>query len=383
MSKRRVVLCSPDRGQVYDGRTLDARGVGGGITARLSMLGALAAEGHDVTAYVNTAERVVHAGVQYLPLDELSRIDTEILIAMSTGGFSFSPLRSVPINAALRIVWVQGVPKPSDLDVVAPDFVYAASNFLRRVCIERWGLPASRLFVCYNGLRQEAFEEAEARGIRRDPFGMAYIGPPEKGLAASLEVLRLLRIADARFHLDIFGGGRLWGRGDEAPAPEPGLTFHGMLGQAALVPRLFEYEYLLAPQAPHMEEGFGIAVQEAKRAGMIAIVSEVGAFAELMRHGQDGFLVTEPHDTAACHDRMAQLILELSRDPDRRARVRANALGTPWSWTTSARTWTSHWDYVLGERGAASTGGFLDLPDGRHNETTGEFIPAAYPSGPS
>jgi len=80
---------------------------------------------------------------------------------------------------------------------------------------------------------------------------------------------------------------------------------------------------------------------------------------------------------------MAQLILELSRDPDRRARVRANALGTPWSWTTSARTWTSHWDYVLGERGAASTGGFLDLPDGRHNETTGEFIPAAYPSGPS
>ncbi len=346
MSKRRVVLYSPDRGQQYDGRTLDARGVGGGITARVSMLAALAAEGHEVTAFVNTAERVVHAGVRYVPLDEVTRIDTEILIAMSTGGdLSFGPLRAIPVNAALRIVWVQGVPKPADLDVVAPDFVYAASNFLRRVCIERWGVPASQVVVFYNGLRQDAFAEAEARGMPRDPFGIAYIGPPEKGLAASLEVLRRLRVADARFHLDVFGGGRLWGRGDEAPPPEPGLIFHGMLGQSALVPRLFEYEYLLAPQA--MEEGFGIGLQEAKRAGMIAIASEVGAFAELVRHGHDGFLITEPHHTAACHDRMAELILTLSRDPDRRARVRAEALKTPWSWATTARNWTSHWDQVI------------------------------------
>lgn len=378
MSKRRVVLYSPDRGHVYDGRILDARGVGGGITARLSMLAALAAEGHDVTAYVNAAEPITHDGVRYVPLDALDRIETEILIAMSTvGAGSFSPLRGVPIKAGLRIVWVQGTPKPADLDVVAADFVYVASNFLRRVCLERWGIAASRLFVCYNGVKQDAFAAAEARGVVRDPFAIAYIGPPEKGLAASLEVLRRLRAADPRFRLDIFGGGRLWGRTDEAPAPEPGLTFHGMLGQAALVPRLFEYEYLLAPQGVGMEEGFGIGVQEAKRAGMIAIVSPVGAFPELVRDEQDGFLIAEPHDTPACHDRMARLILELSRDPDRRARVRANALQTPWSWTTSARTWTSHWDHVLADRPAAVVGGILDLPDGRHDEATGEFIPVA------
>ena len=376
MSKRRVVLYSPDRGQVYDGRRLDATGVGGGITARLSMLAALAAEGHDVTAYVNAAEGVTHAGVRYVPLDQLAAIDTDILVAMSTGGdLSFSPLRGVPVKAALRVVWVQGVPKPADLDVAAPDFVYAASNFLRRVCIERWGIAAPRLFVCYNGLNQAAFEAAEAHAGARDPFALAYIGPPEKGLAASLEVLRRLRAADERFHLDIFGGGRLWGRTDEAPAPEPGLTFHGMLGQSALVPRLFQYEYLLAPQA--MEEGFGIGLQEAKRAGMIVIASEVGAFAELVRHDQDGFLIAEPHETAACHDRMTRLVLTLSGDPVRRARIRRNALQTPWSWRTAAQTWAAHWDHVLADRPAAVVGGMLDLPDGRHDEATGEFIPVA------
>ena len=159
-----------------------------------------------------------------------------------------------------------------------------------------------------------------------------------------------------------------------------------MLGQSALVPHLFQYEYLLAPQA--MEEGFGIGLQEAKRAGMIVIASEVGAFAELVRHDQDGFLIAEPHETAACHDRMTRLVLTLSRDPDRRARIRGNALQTPWSWRTAAQTWSAHWDHVLadGRAGGEATGAFsaggglLDLPDGRHDEATGEYIPAGYPA---
>ncbi len=383
----RVVLYSPDRGQVYDGRTLDATGVGGGITARLSMLHALAAAGHDVTAYVNTAEPVTHAGVRYLPLARATGVDTDVFVAMSTGGdLSFAPLRDVRLRARLRLVWVQGVPKPADLDLVAADFVYVASNFLRRVCQERWGVPASRLFVCYNGLNQAAFEAVEAAPPRRDPFALAYIGSPEKGLATSLEVLRRLRARDDRFHLDVFGGARLWGRDGDVPTPEPGLVFHGLMGQAALVPRLYKYEYLLAPQA--MEEGFGIAVQEAKRAGLIVVASDVGAFGELIRSSHDGYLVGEPHTSAACHDRMARLVLALSHDPARRARIRENAMRTPWSWTTAAAAWTAHWDRLLRpsdpDAGAATAGAasVLDLPDGRHDEASGEYVPAAYPASP-
>jgi polysaccharide pyruvyl transferase CsaB len=383
----RVVLYSPDRGQVYDGRTLDATGVGGGIAARLSMLGALAALGHEVTAYVNAAEPVVHAGVRYVPLDQCAGIDADVLIAMSTGGdLSFAPLELLPVNAALRVVWVQGVPKPAALEATRFDYVYAASNFLRRVSVERWGVPASKMFVCYNGLNQEAFAIADAQAFARDPYALAYVGPPEKGLDATLEILRRLRAEDPRFHLEVFGGGRLWGGGDEAPAAEPGLTFHGLLGQRALIPRLYGCEYLLAPQA--MEEGFGIAVQEAKRAGLIVIASDVGAFGELVRSSQDGFLVAEPHTSAACHQRMAGLVLSLSHDPDRRARIRANAKHTPWSWATAAEAWTAHWDHVSRRAGALSgsapratiaVGGLLDLPDGQHEEATGEYFPARYP----
>ena len=77
------------------GRTPEQTGVGGGITARLSLLPALAALGHDVTAYVNCRERVEHQGVTFLPLDEAKSIDADVLIAISTGGaLSFAPIRA-------------------------------------------------------------------------------------------------------------------------------------------------------------------------------------------------------------------------------------------------------------------------------------------------
>jgi polysaccharide pyruvyl transferase CsaB len=343
------------------------------------MLSALARLGHDVTAYVNCRDRVEYDRVRYIPLDEASDVSCDVFVAITTGGdLSFAPLRSLAITAALRVVWVQGVPRPADLEAAGADRIYVASNFLRDVCVERWGVAPWRLFVCYNGLDQEAFARAEAAASARDRFSLAYIGPPEKGLDASIEVLRRLRSHDQRYHLDVFGGAQLWGRAQEPLSAAPGIEFRGMLGQAALIPELFKYEYCIALQA--MEEGFGIAVQEAKRAGQIVFASGVGALPELIIPERDGFVIDEPHMSAEAHDRIAGCILQLERDPRRRERLRRNALATPWSWTLAARTWTAHWDHLIEGRAVRdaeiATDRMLDLPDGQHSELTGRYIPA-------
>ena len=343
---RRVALYSPDRARYYDGRTREEQGVGGGITARLSMVEALARLGHVVTAYVHCEAPLTHRGVQYQPIDATDRIDCDVLIAISTGGaLTFAPLRRVQVQASLRIVWVQGVPKPADLEAVGADYVYVASHFLHGVCATRWKIPDERLFVCYNGIHQEYFEAVEADPPARDPFAIAYVGPPEKGLDACIGVLRRLRSADDRFHLDVFGGGLLWGRTTDPAPTEPGVTFKGMLGQRDLARALFGYEYCLALQA--MEEGFGIAVQEAKRAGAIVLASAVGAFRELVADGSDGFLVAQPHESAGAQQEAADRILGLSEDPMRRDRMRRWGRATPWNWDRSAEAWTGHWEHVL------------------------------------
>ena len=382
----RVVLYAPDRGVLYDGRTLDATGIGGGITARLSMVAALAAVGHDVTAYVDCAAPVDHAGVRYRPLDTLTQIDCDVLVAIATGtATSLALPPEVPVNAGLRIAWFQGAkPHVIETEPLAPDYIYVASNFLRDVCVERWGLPPERVFVCYNGIQQERFEIAAAdeRTPARDPFALVYIGPRPKGLDAAIQIQRRLRAEDARYHLDILGGNRLWSQPDRPIPDEPGVRLVGMVGQADLVPRLFGYEYCLAPQA--MEEGFGIAVQEAKRAGVIVLASDVGAYGELIRTGQDGFLIPEPHPSPAAEDHFVRVILQLAGDPAERARLRVNAMRTPWSWTLAAKTWTAHWDHVLGRsrlsaETAPSGEAFLELPDGRHFTSTGYYEPSVYP----
>jgi polysaccharide pyruvyl transferase CsaB len=381
--RRRVVLYSPDRGRRYDGTSRDQAGVGGGITARLSLVEALAALGHDVTAVVNCGDAVTEAGVRYLPLDAVDRIDADVLIAISTGGdLSFAPLRRVTVTASLRLLWVQGAPKPDAIDVVAPDRIVAASNFLRDVCTQRWAMPADRMAVIYNGLHQSSFRIVEAAPPARDPFAVAYIGPREKGLDAAISVVQRLRATDDRFHLDVFGGDRLWGRESDGVPEAAGVRFMGLLGQRDLARTLHAYEYCLALQT--MTEGFGIAVQEARRAGAIVVASPAGALKEMVRSGFDGFLISGSHHAAATQVAAARLMLSLAVDPPRRARIRHRARQVPWDWHTAAHAWSEYWSMLLDSTATGTSTGdaVVALSDGLHRLSDGAYFPTIWPASP-
>lgn len=371
-----VVLYSPDRGEVYDGNTPDERGVGGGITARIALLAALARLGHRVKAVVNCAARVEVDGVSYLPLDEVGEIDCDILIGCSTGGaLSFEPMANLRVSARLRLIWVMGSPQPAHIDHLQPDIYLVASNFLRDVVLRRWDVTPNRVFVMHHGLKQTLFERAEASPVERNPYALVYTGHPSKGLAAAISVLRQLRIHDPRFHLDVYGGNALWGSQYSTDIDEPGVTFHGLTGQRDLIPRLYKYGFCIALQ--EMEEGFSIAVQEAKRAGVIVIANDGSSFPEAIANGVDGFLFHERHDDPACHARAADLILSLVDDSDRRERISQAARRTPWDWDTAAQTCVQLWDIQL--RGSNPPVEIVDdvalarFADGLHDLETGYF----------
>lgn len=372
-----VVLYSPDRGEIYDGNTPDERGVGGGITARVALVAALARLGHRVEAVVNCAARVEVDGVTYIPLTEVTEIDCDILIGCSTGGaLSFEPLANLRVSARLRLIWVMGSPQPAHIDYLQPDIYLVASNFLRDVVLRRWEATPEMVFVMHHGLKQTLFEQAEANPVERDPYALVYTGHPSKGLDAAISVLRRLRIHDDRFHLDVYGGNALWGSQFSTEIDEPGVTFHGLTGQRDLIPRLYQYGFCIALQ--EMEEGFSIAVQEAKRAGVIVIANDGSSFPEAISNGVDGFLLHERHDDPACHARAADLILSLVNNPDWMERIRRAARRrTPWDWDIAARTCVQLWDWRL--KGTSPPIEIVDgvalarFADGLHNLETGYF----------
>jgi polysaccharide pyruvyl transferase CsaB len=379
--KYHIVLYSPDRGIVHDGRTPDERGIGGGITARVALLAALARQGHRVSAVVNCSQRAVIDEVEYIPLDEGSAIRCDVLIATATGGdLSFAPLESVAVDARLRLLWVMGTPQPDRIDLVQPDAIIAASNFLRDVIVGRWGQPHRDICVIHHGLHQARFTDVEAHPPRRDPYALVYLGHPSKGLDAAAAALRRLRIIDTRYHLDVYGGDALWSATGSAPMDdEPGVRFMGLVGQQALIPRLYEYGFCLALQA--MEEGFSIAVQEAKRAGVIVIANSGSSFPEAIRNGIDGFLIHEPHDSAACHQRAVELILNLVSQPEQMERIRQAARQTPWDWDILAQTWTAYIALRLGDAPTPSAevidgAALARFPDGWRDLASGRFFPS-------
>jgi len=62
----RIALICPDQHVDYDGHTPNTSGIGGGITARVSLLAALARLGHAATAVVNCQTPTTIDGVQYI-----------------------------------------------------------------------------------------------------------------------------------------------------------------------------------------------------------------------------------------------------------------------------------------------------------------------------
>ena len=344
--KYKVVIYCPDQHLRYNIHTLDNQGVGGGVTARVRVAHALAAQGHAVTLLINCPGNQTIDGVHYVPFQQAGVIETDLFIASTSGdGLDLSGLRDIKVQARLQILMVHGIAPPNGIDLERFDYIYALSNFVRNRIVSQWGIDTHNLFTSHRGVQEDHFRLSENKNFKRDPFGIVYTGHPSKGLDAALIILRLLRQSEPRFSLHVYGGYQLWGEKEKQVEEEPGLTYHGLIGQRELAQKIQEYGFALNIQ--NCEEGFGMALTEAMRGGCIVLASPVGAFPELVQHGYNGLLVTGNSADEQTHHEASRIILGLMRHSGYRAFISRNAVTSPLNWRTVAETWSGHWDWVL------------------------------------
>jgi glycosyltransferase involved in cell wall biosynthesis len=390
---RSVTIFCPDSHVAYNRATLDKKGLGGGATARVRMAFALARQGHPVRLYINCLREGVECGVETHRFSALKQDRSEVFIASTSGGqLDLTCLKNIETGNALKILLVHGVTRPKGLEGFPFDYVYAPSNFIRRIINSEWDFPKERIFVSHRGVQEQNFRRS--RQATRDPFALIYAGHPSKGLETAIAILRFLRAADQRFHLHVYGGAGLWGGTEENPKPEVGISFHGIIGQRRLSREIQHCSFCINLQ--HRQEPFGMVVIEAMRAGCIVLASPVGAYPEIITHGQDGFLVPgdpfgEPTRRAA-----AGLILALVRSPEYAGFLRRNAIQTPLTWDQVARTWEGHWEWALTgtdqeppppgpviARCDECQGACLPLADGLHCTRCGNYQRKSSPPDPT
>ncbi len=344
--KRTVTIYCPDNHLIYDRLRLDQKGVGGGVTTRTRMAYALAARGHQVKLYINCPKNVTEMGVETHHFSDLKRDNSDLFIASTSGGkFDLSNLSGIELNNQLKILLVHGITRPNGLSSFLFDFAYAPSNFIRRKTVADWGLNGNNVFVSYRGVMEANFSSRVHQSPARNPFSLLYTGHPSKGLETAISILRFLRLADQRFHLHVFGGVGLWGETGDNPLPEPGITYHGVIGQRQLAREMQSCSFSLNLQT--IQDSFGMAVIEAMRAGCIVLASSVGAFPEIVSHGQDGFLVPGDPFSEPTRQAASDLILELVHNPEYSSFLRRNAVNTPLTWDMVARTWEGHWEWAM------------------------------------
>lgn len=169
-----------------------------------------------------------------------------------------------------------------------------------------YGVPDSRLAVIYNGVDQERFHPDHrarfGRGVR-DAFGippaswlvlMVGSGFERKGLGPLIEGFARLRDPDARL--------LVVGKGDAGPyrALAERLGVAGRLawaGPRSDVERFYAAADLVA--LPSLYEPFGNVHLEALAAGLSVLASNRSGGAEVVRHGETGWILEDPEDPAA------------------------------------------------------------------------------------
>jgi glycosyltransferase involved in cell wall biosynthesis len=206
------------------------------------------------------------------------------------------------------------------------DAIAVPSRFVRRTFVER-GIPEERVFCAPYGVSLASFAPPDTPGD--DVFRVIHCGAVtlRKGCQYLLEAFDGLALPSAE----------LWLVGGVAPEMEefrrryasPRIVFHGPQPQAELARRFYGRSSVFCLAS--LEEGLAMVIPQAMACGLPVIATPNSGAEELVREGQEGYLVPI-RDVEALQER----ILDLYRDPERRramgraARIRVSE-GFTWS----------------------------------------------------
>ena len=178
-------------------------------------------------------------------------------------------------------------------------------------------------------------EQVARRARQGGPLRILFVGNllPRKGLHTLLAAAA--RLPRHSFRLDVVGShefDRAYARKARQQAAALGeasaVRFHGVLENENLQERLQDADILAVPSS---YEGFGIVYPEGMAFGLPAIGTTGGAAGEVIRHGENGYLIA-PGDTAALHAHLSAL----QADRDLLARLSVQAVESyrempPWA----------------------------------------------------
>jgi glycosyltransferase involved in cell wall biosynthesis len=205
------------------------------------------------------------------------------------------------------------------LNLRAPRVMAANSQTAMRYAVDQ-GVPSARLFLLSNVVDTGRFSPAVCPGHQAIRLISAGRLIPSKRFDRFISlVAQLRRQSNAEVNGILVGAGPLSGslraQAEALGLPASALELRGSISEMAPVYREADIFVMTSEY-----EGTPNVLLEAMASGLPVVANNVGGVAELVRHGQDGFLV-KPNDEQGLGTALTRLI----RDPQLRLAMGRNA----------------------------------------------------------
>ncbi len=213
------------------------------------------------------------------------------------------------------------------------DLVMTVSEALREYVMDRFSIPAHRVVTVANGVELDMFSAAQdavaarrAAGVPQQALVFGFVGTlrPWHGVDVLMEAFARVRVTMPNAHLLIVGDGRKVER-YRARAAElkigDAVTFFGGARHDQVPALMAAMDVALAPYLPQQTFYFSpLKIYEYLAAGLCVIASRAGQIAEVIRHDQNGLLVT-PGDI----NDLARAMVRAGQNPALREQLREQA----------------------------------------------------------
>jgi glycosyltransferase involved in cell wall biosynthesis len=197
------------------------------------------------------------------------------------------------------------------------DWIVAISESIRQQ-LELSGLPGRRIKIIYEGLDLSLYprrpKTGTPPGAKPVTVGTVAHLSAEKGLSSLIEAAARIPDVRSRMRFIVVGEGEIrrdLERETHARGMEECFQFVGFQSQVAQFLSAFDIFVL-----PSLSEGLSSAILAAMASSLPVVATHVGGIPELVRHGENGILVS-PGDSGA----LARAIDRLADNPEERLRM--------------------------------------------------------------
>jgi glycosyltransferase involved in cell wall biosynthesis len=364
-------------GRPVTGDTLEKSGCGGSETALINMALELHKLGNEVYVFNRCGQdHGNYAGVEYKDITELSAFlsaghkldifiafrDLEIskIIGKNTAAFGIKKM-VYWAHDDLSYLW-DDPPRLADISGRLrefPDVILAVSRWQKTMYLEKFGIPAEKIYVTRNGVDLDHYQ-VEAEKI---PDRLIYSSVPDRGLDILAELFPKIRAQIGNSTLEAFSSFAIYGTDTDAKLAElfqaagrAGITFHPPKTQRELAKEMEKCSLMLYPNHkstlhPVFAETSCITVLEAQAAGVPVITSNRGALNESVLDGKTGILINGDPYSQAYKDEFVRQTVALLKDNERRALMGRQAkerIFKEYGWPLIAGEWQTEFARLLG-----------------------------------